>query len=258
MIARRILRDDWWKVAAYTAVLLLNMGATIGAYPAFQENIEQITKLLPDFLAPVRTAMLGVGSGGLPTFLSINHLFKGANMIGPAMAIVLALGTIVREVETGTIAILLSRPVSRTRVLLTIMAIHLVEMLVPLFLVSAMAPLLARAFIDESLGYGPILQGTLHAAVFIVAVYGIALALSVWFSEQIKVAAATGGICVVSFLLYFIDATRPFTLYNLSSLELYSAVAGGQGLSGFEIGACLAIAIGSVIAAGRIFRTRNY
>lgn len=258
MIAKRIIRDDWWKVVAYTAVLLLNMGATIGAYPTFQANIDQITNLLPDVFKPIREALVGVGTGGLPTFLSINHLFKGANMIGPAMAIVLALGTIVREVETGTIAILLSRPVGRIRVLLTIMATHLVEMLVPLFLVSALAPMMARAFIDESLAYGPMLQGTLHAAVFIVAVYGIALAFSVWFSEQIKVAAATGGICVVSFLLYFIDATRPFTLYNLSSLELYSAVARGNGLSGFEIASCLAIAAGSVGVAGLVFRTRNY
>ena len=90
------------------------------------------------------------------------------------------------------------------------------------------------------------------------AVYGIALAFLVWFTEQIKVAAATGGICVVSFLLYFIDATRPFTLYNLSSLELYSAVARGNGFSGFEIAACLGIAAASVGVAAMIFRSRNY
>lgn len=258
MIVRRLLRDDWWKVLAYFLVLLLNLGATIFAYPTFQANVEQITNLLPGFLEPVRKAMMGVGTGGLPAFLSINHLFKGANMIGPAMAIVLALGTIVREVETGTIAILLSRPIGRARALLTIAATHAVEIVVPLFIVSALAPVMARAFVDQPLTYGPVLIGTLHASVFILAVYGIAIAFSVWFSEQIKVAAAAGGLCVISFLLYFIDATKPYTLYRLSSLELYSAVARGGGISGFEIASCLALTAGSIAASVAIFRRRSY
>ncbi len=258
MLVRRIAREDWWKIGALTAILLTNMIATVFAYPTFQANYGMLMNLVPSFMGFVKNALNEAGKGGLPVFMAVNHFFKGANVIGPAAAIVLALGTVVREVEIGSIGLLLSRPVSRRRILWTFAACHLVELMVPLFLVSALIPFVSSHAIDKEVALAPLLVATVHAAAFIAAIYSIALLAAVVFAEQIRVAAFAGGVCIVSFMLYFIDATRPYTLYALSSIEGYMSMARGEPMPLAKFAACIAIAITAIGAATALFERKDY
>ena len=88
--------------------------------------------------------------------------------------------------------------------------------------------------------------------------YTIALLSAVLFSEQIKVAAVAGGICVVSFLLYFIETTRAYTLYNLSSFGLYIDLTQGKGLPWFEPIALLVLAAAMFGTTMAVFLRRDY
>lgn len=262
MIAARTIRDDWWKVSAYAGILVFNLVATILAFPTFEQNWAAIMNLIPDFVGFVKDAMnrmlSGTGGGKLPVFLGINHFFKGANVIGPAAAIVLALGTVVREVELGTIGLLLSRPVRRRRLLAGWATVHLVELLAPLFLTTLLLPILTSSLIDREVALAPFLLASLHGAAFMVLAYSVALLLAVVFSEQLKVAATAGGIFILSFMLYFIDATRPFTIYNLSSIEIYMDILQGNGFPWTEFAICLSLAGACLVAAVRLFEVRDY
>ena len=258
MIARRTVRDDWWKVAAYTGILAFNMIATVLAFPTFETNHTLIMNLVPDFLSFLKRALEEVGQGRLSVFAGINHFFKGANIIGPAAAIILAQGTIVRELEVGTIGLLLSRPVSRTRILLGFISVHLLELTVPLLLVTLFLPYTASALIERELELIPFMLAALHGCAFIAMVYGIAMLCAVLLSEQIKVAAVAGGICILSFMLYFIEASRPFTIYNLSSMEIYLKLVQGDPLPLMEFTSCLGIGAGCLLAAIVIFKRRDY
>ncbi len=258
MLVRRILREDWWKVSALFAILFANMVATVFAYPTFQANYAMLANLVPNFMGFVKNALNEAGKGGLPVFMAVNHFFKGANVIGPAAAIVLALGTVVREVEIGSIGLLLSRPISRRRILWTFAACHVLELLVPIFLVSALIPITAARGIDRDVPLAPFLVSSCHAAAFVSAVYCIAILAAVVFAEQIRVAAFAGGVCVVSFLLYFIDATRPYTLYALSSIEGYMAMARGDGLPLVRFFGCIGIAVAALGTATILFEKKDY
>lgn len=258
MIARRLLADDWWKILAYTGVLTLNLVASILAFPTFQQNFGLIANLIPDFLPSIKDAIRGAGAGGIDGFLAINHLFKAGNIVGSAAAIILALGTIVREVEVGTIGLLLSRPISRARILIDFSIVHLIELTLPLFAVSCATPLLASWLIEEDVALVPLLLGTIHSALFVSLVYGLSLLCAILFTEQIKVAAVAGGICVLSFILYFVEATRPFTLYRLSSIELYAGLARGGGLATQTLLVCASGSIASLLVTYLVFRRRDY
>ncbi|MFH0947353.1 MAG: ABC transporter permease subunit [Planctomycetota bacterium] len=258
MIARRTVKDDWWKVAAYTGILALNMIATVLAFPTFESNYAMIANLVPDFLSFLKRVLEEMGQGKFSVFAGINHFFKGANIIGPAAAIILSLGTVVRELETGTIGLLLSRPVSRTRILLGFIAVHLLELTLPLLLVTLFLPYCASALIDREIELTPFIFAAIHGCAFISMVYGISLLCAVLLNEQIKVAAVAGGICILSFMLYFIDATRPFTIYNLSSMEIYLKLVQGDPLPVREFTSCLVIGAGCLIAAIVVFRRRDY
>lgn len=262
MLILRTLRDDWWKVLAYAAVLFVNAVLTVLSYPTFHANFEAVMNLVPDFLTPVKSALTGAGGGGLPVFVAINHLFKGANIVGAAVAILLALGTVVREVEIGTIGLLLSRPVSRARIFFTFVAVHLLELWVPLLLVTCAIPALAQGLIgddlDEPLATLPLLRGAIHAAAFITVVYSLGMLAGVWLTEQLKVAAAVGGVCVVSFIIYFVDFTRPYSLFRLSAIEVYSALARGTDAWRPELFLSLGIAAAVLACAWLTFRKRDY
>jgi ABC-type transport system involved in multi-copper enzyme maturation permease subunit len=165
---------------------------------------------------------------------------------------------VVREVEIGTIGLLLSRPVSRARILWSFALVHLAELAVPLVLVSAAIPWLAGRMLGEEVALAPMLAAAAHATAFVSAVYAIALLFSVLLAEQVRVAAAAGGVCVVSFLLYFVEATRPFTLYALSSIPTYALLAQGQPYPWPRTAACLAIAAACLAAATLAFRRKDY
>ncbi|MBI4879128.1 MAG: ABC transporter permease subunit [Planctomycetes bacterium] len=258
MIVRRALRDDWWKVLAYLAILAFNVIVVLRAYPTFEANLSQLMNLMPDFLSFVAAALLDAGEQRLQVFMGINHFFKGANMIGPAAAIILALGTVVREVEIGTIGLLLSRPISRTRILLSFAAVHLLELILPLTLVTVSLPLLADCLIDRQVELLPFLWANLHASAFIGMVYALSLLIAVLLNEQIKVAAVAGGVCIISFMLYFIDATRPFTLYRLSSLDVYVDIVKGGPLPLVEFSVCLGAGAACLAGAILVFREKDY
>lgn len=262
MIVVRTLRDDWWKVLAYTAILLFNLVATILAFPTFEKNWAAIVNLIPDFGEFVVRAILQTvtGDGGkkLEVFLGINHFFKGANVIGPAAAIVLALGTVVREVELGTIGLLLARPVRRRRLLLSWAVVHLLELIVPLLLVTLLLPTLAARLIDREVELLPFLWSSLHGAAFVTLVYAMSLLLAVLLTEQVKVAATAGGVCILSFMLYFIDATRAYTLYDLSSIDVYMGLLRGNEYPWRETAICLFLAAGLFVAAVKVFEAKDY
>lgn len=258
MLVRRILRDDGWKLAAYFVILAGNALATILAFPAFQENYEAILQFVPSFLKKLRFALVDAGAGGLASFCAVNHLFKGANVLGAAAAILLAMGTVARESELGTIGMLLSRPLSRRRILLTWAATHVLELTVPLILITLAMPLAASLFIDETLALGPLFLGALHASAFLILIYAISLLVSVLSSEQIRVAGIAGGICIASLILYFLDATRPYTLYRFSSFEVYADLARGGSLPVETTLGLLAAAVILIAIADRAFARRDF
>lgn len=257
-LLRRILRDDAWKLAAYSVILFGNALATVLAFPAFEKNYQAILQFVPGFLKNLRFALFDAGASGLSTFCAINHLFKGANVLGVAAAILLAMGTVAREAELGTAGMLLSRPLSRRRILFSWTLVHLLELTVPLLLATLAIPLVASLALDESIAAGPLLLGALHAAVFLALIYALSLLVSTLVSEQIQVAGIAGGICVASFILYFLDATRAFTLYRFSSFEIYADLARGESLPVTTTLGLAAAAIALLALADRVFARRDF
>ena len=55
-------------------------------------------------------------------------------------------------------------------------------------------------------------------------------------------------------MLYFIDASRPFTIYNLSSMEIYLQLVKGDPLPLLEFLSCLGIGAGCLVAAIEVSR----
>lgn len=258
MMLRRILRDDAWKIAAYTAVLVANLVATVLAYPTFKSNITAIVNLIPNFATFLKAVLTGAGGDKFAVFVALNHFFKGANVIGPAAAIILALGTIVREVEIGTIGLLLSRPISRTRILLSFAITHLLELTLPLFLVAMMTPWLCEHLIDETVPLAPLLYASLHASVFIAMVYAFALLLAVVLVEQLRLAAIAGGLCIVSFMLYFVNQTLPWSIYVLSSVPMYVDLASGKAMPWGAFAVCAGATFTLLTTAIVVFRRKDY
>ncbi len=258
MIAARTVRDDWWKVLAYGGILAFNLVMTMIAYPTFEANYRMVINLIPNSLGFVRNVMEQGIEDKFQVFAAINHFFKGANIIGSAAAIILALGTVVREVEIGTIGLLLSRPVSRVRILGGFVVVHLVELIVPLLIVTALIPALADGMLGREIPHRPFLLAAIHGSSFVFLVYAISLFFSVLLSEQSRVAVAAGGICVLSFMLYFIDQTRPFTLFRFSSMELYIGVVSEGPFPWFEFLFCMGTGSALLVAAAAVFRRRDY
>ncbi len=257
-LVRRILRDDSWKLIAYSVILLGNVFLTVLTFPTFESNYLALLNLVPGFMKSLKGALLDAGSGGLPDFAAINHLFKGTNVIGAAVAILLATGAIVREVEIGSIGMLLSRPWSRRRILLSFAITQILELAVPMLLATVALPLVASLCIQRDVPLTPLLRGAVHSCAFLALIYSVTLFVSILITEQLKVAGIAGGALVVSFVLYFIDATRPYTLYRFSTIETYAALAKGGALDVVRTGGLYAAAAVFVGLALRAFSRRDY
>ncbi len=109
----------WWMlgVAAYTLV-------NVAVYPAVksQASLNDLIKQYP----PALMAMFGIDAAKLDMTSAVGYLSSQMNLIGPLLLLMAGIGfgasTLAGEEEAGTLGLVLSYPVTRSRVLLEKMA----------------------------------------------------------------------------------------------------------------------------------------
>jgi ABC-2 type transport system permease protein len=200
-LADRRRSTVWWAVgiAAYTLV-------NVAVYPAIksQASLNDIIKEYP----PALMALFGIDASKLDLTSSVGYLSSQMNLFGPLLLLMVGVAfgasTVAGEEEAGTLGLLLSYPVTRTRTVVE-KAVALVVVVTAVGLGLFAAILAGRLFqLDIPLGGMVAFCGS---CVLLGVLFG-ALALAVGAGTGSK-ALATGTAAVMAAATYLLNSLSP-------------------------------------------------
>lgn len=199
-IIKNEIRDRKYSLLAYCLIGLALIWMYVALFPSIKAASAQLDKIYQSFPKGVFQA-LGVEElsfNTLEKFLAV-ELFS---FMWPILAIVLALSragtTIAGEIEKGTIGLVLSLPISRSKIFLSKYLSGLISIII--FILFTITSILLMAFLyDQTVSSATILKLSFLSLLFIWAVYAAGMFLSTIFSERSKVYMVLGGALFVMY-----------------------------------------------------------
>ena len=232
MIARKTWQEVRWMTLVYLLLLELMLVAAVFYWPTLAEQLQRnpaMENLIPaDFARRWFKAMKNPDDGvAYPAYMAIQQYFKGCNIVGIACAVLLGTGAFAGERENGTLEFLLSRPISRGRVLAGKVTVMAACVVLPIVL-SSLSSIPLSWCIDRDLPLLPTLLAAAHASLFVVAFLLLTVAVSVVMQAQVHVAFAVGGFVVVQVGIYFVQVLRQGSVFRLADFEMFAPIMAGN------------------------------
>jgi ABC-type transport system involved in multi-copper enzyme maturation permease subunit len=236
MIARKTWREVRFMALVYGALLLLLDVPVIMLWPELYDELRtsSLVRNLPFDLGS------SIGKGvtdsreeiAYRNWIAVMLYFRAVNLLGIAASVLMGTALFARERETQTLEFLLTRTVSRRRILWEKCWPTVVCVVVPIFLVNWSAIFLSRA-IELELPWAPVTLASLHACLFVLAILALTTFVSVQCRVQAHVAFWVGGIVVMQIGIYLVPRLRKWSLFRLSDFDWYGPIlAGNVGLRG--------------------------
>lgn len=227
MIARKTWREIRLMTLGYTLLLQILILPEIVLYPELRMNADTLSKMMPIKMFKDMIRSIGDSDAGFLNYVATQLFFKNTNIVGIAAAVLLATALVARERENRTLEFLLARPIPRTRILLAKFGVVAAALVVPIFLTTWSAILLAD-FIEESLPFAELTLCAMHASSFVLLFAALTTLLSVVLSTQAMTAFAIGVFIVLQASTYFIQVIRSASLFRLADWGVYGPVMVGN------------------------------
>jgi ABC-type transport system involved in multi-copper enzyme maturation permease subunit len=206
----RLVREDAGKAIAYFALFAANAWLVVSLYPELETKIPAFSKLLPKSLGGLVSDAL---TAGFPGFLLVHHSWKAIDLFSTGFAVLLGVGFLARDRETGVIEYHLSLPISRTRLFWTRWTWALAVFTAPPFAATALLLALAPT-IGETAPAGPLYRATALGVAAASVSFSLAILLGTLLREQARVAGWSAGVAAALLLLSLFPETAPYTPFR--------------------------------------------
>jgi ABC-type transport system involved in multi-copper enzyme maturation permease subunit len=222
---RQFLRQSWWIAVGYFVILEGAMVAAILYWPRFRDNMPAIAKLVP--FDAIQDLLKAMEHAGYWPYLAVQQWFKGCSLFGVAAIAFIGSGIVAREADQRTAEFLLSRPVSRRRVLLVRHAMLTLLVTLPVFLSSISAIWISRS-VGEYIGWGEVLASSVFMSLFLWTLVSFTTLVSAWSVNQMAAGAAVVGLALVSFAIYLVEGINDWSPFTLIDVRIFMAIHDGD------------------------------
>ncbi|MCH2132806.1 MAG: ABC transporter permease [Phycisphaerales bacterium] len=253
-ILRHWLRDAWWIVLGYIVILEAAMVAAILYWPKFRDNMPAIAKLVP--FESLQRLMDSVEIAGYWPYFAVQQWFKGCSLFGLAAAAFLTSGIVARDVDQKTVEFLLSRPVSRSRILLTRWCAAVGVVIIPVYLTSITAIWISPA-VDETLGWGDVLVSSTFMSLFLIMLVTFTAMVSAMSSHQMRAGIILIGVMLLNFAFYLIQEIDEISLFKTVDVFVFMKIQAGQ-FPWITTGSFIGATIIMLAIALRIYARRDF
>ena len=249
----REIRTCLARALAAGLVLEAMLVAAILFWPDFQANIPAILKMVPGKI--MGGFVDAIVRGGAPSYVVLQHFFKGCHMIGGASAILFASGSVAGEAHRGTMEIWLARPVTRRRLLLERYLLGAAAVALPVFATSSTIPWLC-AFVHEKVALSPFLLGSVHESVFLLTIFSATFLLSALASRPGPIAFGMLLFLALQFAFYLVMEATHASIFRFADLEDFLAILATGSLEWKTLVPLLLFSAACLVASLRIFARR--
>lgn len=213
MLIRQMLRENLYIALGYTFIMQVALVAAVLYWPQFRDNLPTIGKLVP--FEPLQELVDKMEDYGYWPYFCVQQFFKGNSLFGLAAAALMGSGLVAREADQGTAEYLLSRPISRTRILLTRWAVGAVLLTVPVFLTSWVGWLLGPYIEEDTIPLSAVMWGSAYMSLFLIMLFNITIWLSARSEHQLKPGVLLVGIMLFQFALYLVKEVGNYTMFAM-------------------------------------------
>jgi len=225
------VKKSKWSIVGYTLAAAVMVWLLVTIYPSISTQGEELRKAFESYPAAIFEAF-GIDMEGF--FATLEGYLGGEqySMTWPIILIMLVAsfggGALAGEIERGTIGILLSQPLSRIKLFLGKYLAGLVVILTYVF-ASILVVVPAAEIYDVSYRFQNHLTLAILGSLFALALFGITMMFSAFFSERGKVTLFSAGLFM---LMYFLNvlANLKESLVNLKYLSLFHYFDYGKAL----------------------------
>jgi len=209
-----------------------------------------IERLPPTFQSILKTQPEFVALSGLPGYLSLGFSHPIYYVLTTAALAALICRSLAGELDSGTMQLALSRPVSRWSVYLSrLLAVLATILIITLVTFAGMVIGIAAAKPEGTLDYVNILPTAAGAALLLAAIAGVALAISAYSDTTSQAVGWTTGFVVVSFVIDYLASVWS-VMKPLDPISIYAYFDPGQGLINGALALTDVVVLGIVALAG--------
>ncbi len=257
------LKLSRWGLVAWSGILFLYALLTMSLYPTMESmDILGYLNAMPEAVK----AAFGYEGIDFTTLTLTPEAFAAMELLvlWPVMigiyAIFSSIG-VAREVERGTLDLLLAQPVKRYKVLISKYAVFVLAALL-IAIASLIGLALGATLINESVDITSLSLVLLEALLFVLAFASVTLLFATLFLEPRKSLLAAGVIMAGSYILNFIvpilDPSVSW-LRNLSVFYYYQPqeIVSSASLNGTAVAVYATVAVVCFIAALAVFQRRD-
>ena len=155
--------------------------------------------------------------------MNLQHFYKACNVLGTAAAVFFAVGAVAGEANRGTLELWLSRPVSRTRMLLERYIAGALAMILPIFLTSATIPWLLEQ-VGEEMSLSGLMLSSAHESLFLLVLYSLAFCLSTISSRPMPIALGLLFVTIFEFSIYLVMEWTHYSWFRLADLDDFQTI----------------------------------
>lgn len=210
MLIKKELRQNLWKIIAGFLILIAVAVFTVASFPVIKQVFG---KGLPvGMKLPAQMEEQFIRSTDFKYYVVWQWFNKNLLQLGFILAVLLGIGTIAGEIQAKTAEFLLSKPISRLRVILEKYCVMCCALFVAV-LVSTLAVYPTALIIGEEVSLIRVLLAILPVFPALLAVFSYTFFFSTIFNDQIKTAAASIGLSVIFVILGVLEKTQKLSLF---------------------------------------------
>lgn len=260
LVFRSTLRGQRLSIALMSVGLLLFAFLMSATFEAFGEATLELMESMPSGFQTLLKAATGVGSASM-NYMAIGYRHPVPMIITAGFVVAASSGAMAREIERGSIFLLLSRPVPRLHLLLAklgSMAVGLVAFQAFILLGTWIG---VTAYDLPGMDYGVVALIMVNGFFLAMALAGVVFPISAVSSDGGRSIALSAGLLVVLFFVDFLASTwsaveaigpvSPFYYYDPVG------VVSAGGLSVLHLGVLAAFAFGGLTLAAIAFDRRD-
>ncbi|HEY3375786.1 MAG TPA: ABC transporter permease subunit [Candidatus Aquicultor sp.] len=241
----RDIRVSWISYAAGMVVYVLLL---MSIYPTIQKSMADFERLLKAY----PKAFIGIFGGGQANLFTVEGFFALEMfaliwfIIIGAFVISYGTGAIGREIDSGTIEILLGQPISRITVLIA-KGITLFASTLGLVIVTTGSVYIFSVIYNVKLKPEGVLALTVIGGLFFLAIASFSLLFSVLFGERGRAAFVSAGLLTIMYIIHVLASFADWAK-NLDYVSLFHYYDPARLLSTGNIpGRDVAVFVGTII-----------
>ena len=212
----KMLRDEWVKLLAFLVFMAAVSVVQTVFWPTFKKLLPTLMEVVPKQLEWLIAEMQ---REGFVYFTITQQFMKNVGMFGSALAIILGASAVAKEVEAGTMELLLAQPISRMRVLAEKYLFNLGVLALPvLFSTALVYP--SALFIGENINPEALLVAGVYSLSLVAVIYSFTFFLGVLIDTQMQVIVGSLALCLLMMILAVFKSTSFLSLYRYMDLDI--------------------------------------